>query len=115
MAANPMRSTDFRSIVEPILNEEFDGVYDQRADEYAQVFKTETGIPRNYHEEPVLYGFNNTIIEFYAVASEDICSITAGNAIDYSNRANQTSRAKGWPEPERSTSCRHKMSSFGLS
>jgi hypothetical protein len=57
MAANPMRSTDFRSIVEPILNEEFDGVYDQRADEYAQVFKTQTGIPRNYHEEPVLYGF----------------------------------------------------------
>ena len=26
--AAPMRSTDFRSIVEPILNECFDGVYD---------------------------------------------------------------------------------------
>jgi hypothetical protein len=52
-----MRSTDFRSIVEPILNEEFDGIYNQRADEYAQVFKTFNGIPRNYHEEPVLYGF----------------------------------------------------------
>ena len=25
-----MRSTDFRAIVEPILNEEFDGVYEQR-------------------------------------------------------------------------------------
>jgi len=55
--ATPMRSTDFRSIVEPILNEEFNGIYDQRADEYAQVFKTSKGIARNYHEEPVLYGF----------------------------------------------------------
>lgn len=55
--ATPMRSTDFRSIVEPILNQEFDGIYDQRADEYTQVFKTFTGTPRNYHEEPVLFGF----------------------------------------------------------
>lgn len=55
--ATPMRSTDFRSIVEPILNEEFNGVYDQRADEFAQVFKEFKGIARNYHEEPVLYGF----------------------------------------------------------
>lgn len=55
--AMPMRSTDFRSIVEPILNEEFNGIYDQRVDEYSQVFKTFQGIPRNYHEEPVLYGF----------------------------------------------------------
>lgn len=55
--AMPMRSTDFRSIVEPILNEEFNGIYEQRADEWAQVFKEFKGIPRNYHEEPVLYGF----------------------------------------------------------
>lgn len=55
--ATPMRSTDFRSIVEPILNEEFNGIYDQRADEWAQVFKEFKGIPRNYHEEPVLFGF----------------------------------------------------------
>ena len=53
----PMRSTDFRSIVEPIINEEFDGVYDQRADEWATVFREQQGLPRNYHEEPVLYGF----------------------------------------------------------
>jgi hypothetical protein len=51
-----MRSTDFRSIVEPIMNEEFDGIYDQRADEWKQVFKEFSGTPRNYHEEPVLYG-----------------------------------------------------------
>jgi hypothetical protein len=55
--AAPMRSTDFRSIVEPILNECFDGIYDQRADEWSKVFREQTGIPRNYHEEPVLYGF----------------------------------------------------------
>jgi hypothetical protein len=41
-----MRSTDFRSIVEPILNQVFDGVYDQRKDEYKQVFSEETGIAR---------------------------------------------------------------------
>jgi hypothetical protein len=52
-----MRSTDFRSIVEPILNEAFDGVYDQRSDEWSTVFREQAGIPRNYHEEPVLYGF----------------------------------------------------------
>lgn len=55
--ATPMRSTDFRSVVEPILNEVFDGVYDQRADEWKSVFKEQKGTPRNYHEEPVLYGF----------------------------------------------------------
>ena len=55
--AVPMRSTDFRSIVEPILNEEFNGIYEQRADEWSQVFKEFQGIPRNYHEEPVLFGF----------------------------------------------------------
>lgn len=54
--AVPMRSTDFRSIVEPILNKEFNGIYDQRDDEQAQVFKEFTGTPRNYHEEPVLFG-----------------------------------------------------------
>jgi hypothetical protein len=52
-----MRSTDFRSVVEPILNEVFDGVYSQRADEWKSVFNEMKGIPRNYHEEPVLYGF----------------------------------------------------------
>jgi hypothetical protein len=52
-----MRSTDFRAVVEPILNEVFDGVYDQRADEWKQIFSEQKGIPRTYHEEPVMYGF----------------------------------------------------------
>lgn len=55
--ALPMRSTDFRSVVEPILNETFDGIYNARQDEWKQVFKEQRGIPRNYHEEPVLFGF----------------------------------------------------------
>ena len=54
--AVPMRSTDFRAIVEPVLNKEFDGIYNQRDDEQSQVFKEFTGTPRNYHEEPVLFG-----------------------------------------------------------
>lgn len=56
--AVPMVSTDFRSIVEPILSDAFDGIYDQRADEWRQVFREQTNVPpRAYLEEPVLYGF----------------------------------------------------------
>lgn len=57
MGTNTMRSSDFRAIVEPILNEAFDGVYDQRKDEWKQIFEESQGIPRAYHEEPVMYGF----------------------------------------------------------
>jgi hypothetical protein len=59
MATNFMKSTDFRSIVEPILNKEFDGVYDQRSDEWRGFMKEVQGIARNYHEEPVLYGMGS--------------------------------------------------------
>jgi len=52
----PMTSTQFRAIVEPILNQEFDGLYEQRADEWKGVFRQFDGIKRSYHEEPVLYG-----------------------------------------------------------
>lgn len=52
----PMRSTDFRSIVEPILNEAFDGIYEQRKNEYKQFMTEESGIPRSYQEEVMLYG-----------------------------------------------------------
>lgn len=57
--AVPMRSTDFRAVVEPILNQVFDGVYDQRKDEYSQIFTQENGIARSYHEEPMLYGMGS--------------------------------------------------------
>ena len=56
MAGTTMRSTQFRSIVEPILNQAFDGVYSQRVDEYKKIFTEENGTPRAYHEEVVLYG-----------------------------------------------------------
>lgn len=56
--AIPMNSSDFRSIVEPILSESFDGLYDQRNDEWRQVFKLKSDVPeRAYFEQPVLYGF----------------------------------------------------------
>lgn len=54
----PMLSVSFRAVVEPILNEVFDGVYDQRKDEWKQIFTERSGTPRAYHEEPVLFGFN---------------------------------------------------------
>lgn len=58
LTAAPMRSTDFRAIVEPILNKAFDGVYDQRKDEYKQIFYDDPNpTPRSYHEEPVMFGF----------------------------------------------------------
>lgn len=57
--ASPMRSTDFKAIVEPILNQAYDGIYEQRVDEFKQIFKVEQGIARSYHEEPVMYGFGS--------------------------------------------------------
>lgn len=57
MGANVMRSTDFRAVVEPLMNKVFDGVYDQRKDEWKAIFKEENGLPRSYHEEAVLYNF----------------------------------------------------------
>jgi len=56
MAGGIMRSTDFRAIVEPIMNEEFDGIYTVRKDEWKAIFDYRNGTPRAYHEEPVLYG-----------------------------------------------------------
>lgn len=53
----PMNSSDFKSAVEPILNEVFDGHYNQRKDEWKQIFTEETGPKRSYKEEVVLYAF----------------------------------------------------------
>jgi len=57
MAGNIMQSTNFRAIVEPVMNVAFNGIYEQRADEWKQIFREFDGVPRNSHEEPVLYGF----------------------------------------------------------
>lgn len=55
--ATPMTSGQFRQIVEPIINKEFDGIYKLRADEWKGVFNDVTPIQRAYHEEPVMFGF----------------------------------------------------------
>jgi hypothetical protein len=54
-----MQSGSFRSEVAPLLNVVFDGVYEQRTDEWKPVFTEIIGTPRAYHEEPVLYGLNS--------------------------------------------------------
>lgn len=58
MCISPMRSTDFKAVVEPILNNIFDGIYDQRKDEWRDIFAERSGIARAYHEEPVMFGMN---------------------------------------------------------
>lgn len=51
-----MRDTDFRYIVEPLLNDAFDGIYDQRKDEWKSYLKQREGTKRQYHEEATLFG-----------------------------------------------------------
>jgi hypothetical protein len=51
----PMTSTQFRILVEPILSDHFDGVYEQRK-EFRQFMRVKGGIDRAYQMEPVMYG-----------------------------------------------------------
>lgn len=55
--AAPMNSAQFKDIVSPILNVEFDGVYDMGKNQWKEVFTEITGTKRNQHLEPVLSGF----------------------------------------------------------
>lgn len=55
--AAPMNSNQFKDIVSPILNVEFDGIYDMGKNQWKDVFDEITGIQRNQHLEPVLSGF----------------------------------------------------------
>jgi hypothetical protein len=52
-----MNSANFPDIVEPVLNDAFDGVYNQATPEWSQVFMSKTGMKRRFHEEPVIFGF----------------------------------------------------------
>lgn len=54
-----MRDTDFRYIVEPLLNDAFDGIYDQRKDEWKSFLRPRDGEKRQYHEEATLYGLGS--------------------------------------------------------
>ena len=53
----PMNSSQFRDIVSPILNVEFDGIYDMGKNQWKEVFTEIKGTERNQHLEPVLSGF----------------------------------------------------------
>lgn len=55
--ASPMLSSQFSTIVSPILSEAFDGIYEQFKLQYPEVFKVKDGIERNQHPEPLLTGF----------------------------------------------------------
>ncbi len=52
---NAMNSAQFRILVEPILSEHFDGVYDLRK-EFREFMLVKPGIQRSYQMEPVMYG-----------------------------------------------------------
>lgn len=49
-------SANFKATVAPILSEPFDGLYKTNR-EYAPVFRSVEGTPRNQHVEPLIYGF----------------------------------------------------------
>lgn len=50
-----MNSSQFKILVEPILSEHFDGLYDIRK-EFREIFRVKPGERRSYHMEPVMYG-----------------------------------------------------------
>lgn len=54
----PMNSAQFRILVEPILSEHFDGVYELRK-EFRQFMRVKPGIQRAYQMEPVMYGLGS--------------------------------------------------------
>ncbi len=59
--ATPMNSAQFRILVEPILSDHFDGVYDLRK-EFREVFTVKAGIQRAYQMEPVMFGLGSAPI-----------------------------------------------------
>ena len=58
----PITLTALREVVEPIMSENFDGLYDQRRDEWKTIFNSFEGEKRSSHVETVLYGFGNAPI-----------------------------------------------------
>ena len=48
-----------KEVVEPILNDNFNGVYDQRTKEWQGLFTEREGEKRSFHVETMLYGFGN--------------------------------------------------------
>lgn len=56
-----MVSTQFVSVVEPLLNEVFDGIYNKLPREYAQIFAQQQAIARRFQETAVLYGLGTAV------------------------------------------------------
>lgn len=52
-----MLASQFKDIVEPLLNEVFDGNYARNPEEWKPLFKVEKALDRRYQEMPMLYGF----------------------------------------------------------
>jgi hypothetical protein len=51
-----MNSAQFKSVVEPVLNEIFDGLYKEKPKQWSQVFKVEKSIKRRFQEDVQLAG-----------------------------------------------------------
>lgn len=58
-----MNSMQFRSVVEPLLNDVFDGIYEALPREYSQIFRMEKALPRRFQEDPVLSGFGAAVMK----------------------------------------------------
>src|SRR5579859_2288888 len=58
-----MNSMQFRSVVEPLLNDIFDGIYDELPREYSQIFKIEKALQRRFQEDPILSGFGAAVLK----------------------------------------------------
>lgn len=59
----PITLVQLREVVEPIMNENFAGLYEQRRHEWKSIFKVKQGLDRASHVETVLYGFGNAPIQ----------------------------------------------------
>lgn len=58
-----MISTQFVSVVEPLMNEVFDGVYKALPREYSKIFRQDTAIARRFQEQAVLYGLGAAVLK----------------------------------------------------
>ena len=62
MAGGPITLSQLREVVEPIMNDNFGGVYEQRRNQWKPIFVEKPGLKRSSHVQTVLYGFTNAPI-----------------------------------------------------
>lgn len=62
MAGGPITLVQLREVVQPIMNDNFAGVYAQRRNQWKPIFKEFEGIKRASHVETVLFGLGNAPI-----------------------------------------------------